>query len=145
MNVLEIYCGYAWWFEAADDIELAKLRQVAASKKNGSDRWHEGRAYFMGGDPSTFNLRRGTFDEVRVIPPVSAAKRRAFEKCARAWLKPGGVLAYGTTQGMEKTRLSQIWAAGAPEALVEPLARCENIPESSIHSVLPAMGSLGLL
>lgn len=145
MNVLEVYCAHAWWFAAADENELAELRQVAASKKNGSNRWHDGRAYFMGGDPSTFNLRRGTFDEVRVIPPVSAAKRRAFEKCARAWLKPGGVLAYGTAQGKERTRFTQLIAAGSPEAFVEPLPRCENIAETAIHSVLPAIGSIGFL
>lgn len=144
MNVLEIEPNGAWWFEAESETELSTLREIAAGKRKGSDRWHEGRAYFLSGDAATFNLKSGTFDEIWIVSSGVTGRRSKLEKIAAAWLKKGGRLKNGTPNRKSPPALSAAVGASSP-ALIDPLSRCEVAAEAVVHSAPTVISSIGMI
>jgi hypothetical protein len=143
MNVLDIYAHGVWWFEVSSEAELSQLREMARQKRPGSDRWHDGRAYYLGGDPATFNLKAGTFDEVRIVESGSERGRKGLERLARRWLTKDGVVKHGVAERGDSCALSTMAATGSP-SLLEPLIKWDVAAESVLHTALPVLGSAGM-
>jgi ubiquinone/menaquinone biosynthesis C-methylase UbiE len=143
MNILEIHTDYAWWFQVATEEEYLKVREEALRKLERANRWHEGCYYFLNGDAETFNLKDGTFDAIRIIPRAGGGKSKGLERRARRWLKKEGLLTFGAIKGLTSTGCT-LMAAGA-KVLTGPFAKCEMTADAVVHSVLPVIGSSGMI
>ena len=99
MNVLEIYPNFSWWFEGANHAQIEKLRAAAQlALPDEQSAAFEGispaRAYYMVGDPASFDLIPGVFDEVVVHYLPSPLKRLVLTEHIQTWLTSSGQIRF---------------------------------------------------
>ncbi|HEX7862296.1 MAG TPA: hypothetical protein VF773_18310 [Verrucomicrobiae bacterium] len=151
MNILHIERDCAWWFEAATPEAIEQLRELAhqaGSEARVSTFQNNplGRAFYLKGDPSTFNLQPGTFDEI-CISDLSAKRSRALEQRVRPWLAPNGRVVFGENGATRNFAAAGMLAAAAQSNYAEKFERTEQALEPalhSLHSLLPLVSSLSV-
>ena len=94
MNVLEIYPNFSWRFEGADNAQIDQLRaaaQLQSEEQSAAfERLAPSKAYYMVGDPASFDLIPGVFEEVIVHYIPNALKRLVLTEHIQEWLTPSG-------------------------------------------------------
>ena len=99
MNVLEIYPNFSWWFEGESTAEIDQLRAAAQlqppeEQSAALERLSPARAYYMVGDPASFELVPGVFDEVIVRYLPSSLKRLVLIEHIQTWLSSSGEIRF---------------------------------------------------
>jgi hypothetical protein len=99
MNVLDIYPNFSWWFEGGSNGEIEQLRaaaQLQAPEEQSAafERLTPAKAYYMVGNPASFDLVPGIFDEVIVRYFPSSLKRLVLTEHIQAWLTPSGQIRF---------------------------------------------------
>ena len=148
MNILHIERDCAWWFEAATPEAIDQLREIAHQAGNQArvgtfEDNPYGRAFYLNGAPSTFNLQPGTFDEIHIIQH-SQSNRRVLEQRVRTWLAPGGRVVFGVNGASRSVVAAGMLAAAAQPNYAEKLERTEQALEPALHSLMPFVTSLGV-
>jgi len=99
MNVLEIYPNFSWWFEGANSAEIDQLRGAAKlqsleEQTAALEKLFPSGAYYMMGDPASFDLIPGVFDEVIVHYLPSPLKRLVLTERIQSWLTSYGQIRF---------------------------------------------------
>jgi len=99
MNVLEIYPNFSWWFEGDTIAEIDQLRTAAQIQPVGEqsaafEKLCPARAYYMVGDPASFDLIPGVFDEVVVHYLPTPLKRLVLTERIQSWLTGSGQIRF---------------------------------------------------
>ena len=99
MNVLEIYPSFSWWFEGPGNAVIDQLRAAAqlqstTEQSAAFECLSPARAYYLVGDPASFDLVPNIFDEVIVRYLPSSLKRLVLTEHIQAWLAPSGQIRF---------------------------------------------------